>query len=165
MSREVNPFFNVPDRLAEGFLSAYIHDPDPDGALKIGQADYTLRNYKNDTPVFIKHTPKYFTLVKLPFDFDPAAKCKMWLAFLERIIQNKSDYINLLQQWYGYLFRPLVITRRVTQGTRGQTGMCWCERIWTILATCKKQEQNIFDFMNESVIAHWSKQKYPLLIR
>jgi len=61
--------------------------------------------------------------------------------------------------------RPVVIDRRITQGTRGQAGMRWCERIWTILATCKKQEQNVFDFIHESVIAHWSKQKYPLLIR
>ncbi len=61
--------------------------------------------------------------------------------------------------------RPVVIDRRITQGTRGQAGMRWCERIWTILATCKKQERNVFDFIHESVIAHWSKQKYPLLIR
>lgn len=60
--------------------------------------------------------------------------------------------------------RPVVIDRRITQGTRGQTGMRWCERIWTILATCKKQERNVFEFIHESVIAHWSKQKYPSLI-
>lgn len=61
--------------------------------------------------------------------------------------------------------RPVVIDRRITQGTRGQAGMRCCERIWTILATCKKQERYVFDFIRESVIAHWSKQKYPLLIR
>jgi transposase len=61
--------------------------------------------------------------------------------------------------------RPVVIDRRITQGTRGDAGMRWCERIWTMLATCKKQERNVFDFIHESVIAHWSKQKYPLLIR
>jgi transposase len=61
--------------------------------------------------------------------------------------------------------RPVVIDRRITQGTRGQSGMRWCERIWTILATCKKQERNVFEFIHESIIAHWSKQKYPSLIR
>jgi len=60
--------------------------------------------------------------------------------------------------------RSVVIDRRITQGTRGQSGMRWCERIWTILATCKKQERNVFEFIHESVIAHWSKQKYPSLI-
>ncbi|MBW7991998.1 MAG: hypothetical protein FVQ84_18555 [Planctomycetes bacterium] len=58
----------------------------------------------------------------------------------------------------------MVIDRRITQGTRGRTGMRWCERIWTILATCKKQKRNVFEFIHESVIANWSKQKYPSLI-
>jgi len=61
--------------------------------------------------------------------------------------------------------RPVVIDRRITQGTRGDAGMRWCERIWTTLATCKKQKRNVFDFIHESVVAQWSKQKYPLLIR
>lgn len=60
--------------------------------------------------------------------------------------------------------RPVVIDRRITQGTRGQAGMRWCERIWTTIATCKKQNQNVFDFIHESVIAHWSNKKYPSLI-
>jgi transposase len=59
--------------------------------------------------------------------------------------------------------RPVVIDRRITQGTRGQAGMRWCERIWTTIATCKKQNQNVFDFIHESVIAHWSNKKYPSL--
>lgn len=60
--------------------------------------------------------------------------------------------------------RPVVIDRRITQGTRGDVGMRWCERIWTTLATCKKQERNVFDFIHESVVAQWSKKKSPLLI-
>jgi hypothetical protein len=60
--------------------------------------------------------------------------------------------------------RPVVIDRRITQGTRGQTGMRWCERIWTVLATYKKQELNVFEFIHDSVIANWNKQTYPLLI-
>jgi len=60
--------------------------------------------------------------------------------------------------------RPVVIDRRITQGTRGDAGMRWCERIWTTIATCKKQQCNVFDFIHESVIAHWSNKKYPSLI-
>ena len=60
--------------------------------------------------------------------------------------------------------RPVVIDRRITQGTRGDAGMRWCERVWTTLATCKKQRRNVFDFIHESVIAHWSNKKYPSLI-
>jgi transposase len=60
--------------------------------------------------------------------------------------------------------RPVVIDRRITQGTRGDAGMRWCERIWTTLATCKKQKRNVFDFIHESVVAQWSKKESPLLI-
>jgi transposase len=61
--------------------------------------------------------------------------------------------------------RPVVIDRRITQGTRGASGMRWCERIWTTLATCKKQGRNVFDFIHQSVVAHWSSKNYPSLIR
>jgi len=60
--------------------------------------------------------------------------------------------------------RPVVIDRRITQGTRGDAGMRWCERIWTTIATCKKHQRNVFDFIHASVIAYWSNKKYPSLI-
>lgn len=60
--------------------------------------------------------------------------------------------------------RPVVIDRRITQGTRGQAGMRWCERIWTTLATCKKQNQNVLEFIHDSLVAHWSNKEYPSLI-
>jgi transposase len=60
--------------------------------------------------------------------------------------------------------RPVVIDRRITQGTRGDAGMRWCERIWTAIATCKKQQRNVFDFIHETIVAHWSNKKYPSLI-
>jgi transposase len=60
--------------------------------------------------------------------------------------------------------RPVVIDRKITQGTRGQAGMRWCERIWTTFATCKKQQKNVFDFIHQSIVAHWNYKKYPSLI-
>lgn len=60
--------------------------------------------------------------------------------------------------------RPVVIDRRITQGTRSDAGMRWCERIWTILATCKKQNRNVFDFIHQSLLAHWTNKCYPLFL-
>jgi len=60
--------------------------------------------------------------------------------------------------------RPVVIDRRITQGTRGYTGMRWCERIWTALATCKKQNQNVFKFIHHTLVAHWTNTCYPELL-
>jgi transposase len=60
--------------------------------------------------------------------------------------------------------RPVVIDRRITQGTRGDAGMRWCERIWTTLATCKKQNRNVFEFIHQSLLAHWTNASYPELL-
>jgi transposase len=60
--------------------------------------------------------------------------------------------------------RHTVIDRRITQGTRGQAGMRWCERIWTTIATCKKQNRNVFEFIHNSLIAHWTNNRYPELL-
>jgi len=60
--------------------------------------------------------------------------------------------------------RHTVIDRRITQGTRGDAGMRWCERIWTIIATCKKQNRNVFEFIHKSLIAHWTNNTYPELL-
>jgi transposase len=60
--------------------------------------------------------------------------------------------------------RPVVIDRRITQGTRGYDGMRWCERIWTALATCKKQNRNVFKFIHHALVAHWTNTCYPELL-
>lgn len=60
--------------------------------------------------------------------------------------------------------RHTVIDRRITQGTRGENGMRWCERIWTALATSKKQDRNVFEFIHHSLLAHWNSTKYPQLV-
>lgn len=60
--------------------------------------------------------------------------------------------------------RPVVIDRRITQGTRSDAGMRWCESIWTALATCKKQNRNVFKFIHHTLVAHWTSTCYPELL-
>jgi len=60
--------------------------------------------------------------------------------------------------------RHTVIDRRVTQGTRGQAGMRWCERIWTTIATCRKQQRNVFEFIHQCVLAHWTASPCPTFL-
>ena len=50
--------------------------------------------------------------------------------------------------------RFVVLDRHVTQGTRGEKGRRWCERIWTVLATCRQREISPFAFLREA-IANW----------
>ena len=57
---------------------------------------------------------------------------------------------NLAEQ----AIRFVVIDRHITQGTRGETGQRWSERIWTVLATCAQQGRSAFTYL-ESVVAAW----------
>jgi len=67
---------------------------------------------------------------------------------------------NLAEQ----AIRFVVIDRYITQGTRSEKGRIWCERIWTILATCASQGRNAFDFICQSIQAHFSDQPFPSLL-
>jgi len=60
--------------------------------------------------------------------------------------------------------RFVVIDRKVTQGTRGERGQRWCERIWTTLATCTQQHRSAFQFINESIHAHLAGRPTPSLM-
>ena len=67
---------------------------------------------------------------------------------------------NLAEQ----AIRFVVIDRRITQGTRSEVGRQWCERIWTILATCVQQKRSAFDFLHDSVLALFGNTSPPELV-
>ncbi len=49
------------------------------------------------------HTPEWFSRVQLPYEFDPAAICPHWQAFLEDVFNGDRESIVALQMWFGYL--------------------------------------------------------------
>jgi transposase len=59
---------------------------------------------------------------------------------------------------------PIEIERVVTQGTRSERGRKWCERIWTVMATCAQQGRSAFDFILESVEAYFHGRAGPSLL-
>jgi putative DNA primase/helicase len=65
-----------------------------------------LTGKTSDTPVFRGHSPHYFSLTRLPYDYAPAADCPRWRAFLEDIMSGDRQRIELLCQWAGYLLSP-----------------------------------------------------------
>jgi transposase len=67
---------------------------------------------------------------------------------------------NLAEQ----AIRFVVLDRQVTQGTRGENGRRWCERIWTVIATCCQQGRSVFDFLYASVKAWFHRQPGPSLL-
>ena len=60
--------------------------------------------------------------------------------------------------------RHCVIDRRITQGTRGEAGQRYHERMWTAIATCKKQHRNFFSFLLESIRAKLDNKSAPTLL-
>jgi len=58
------------------------------------------------TRELLPHTPNYFSTVCLPYEFDKDATCPDWLIFLDDVMEGHQEYITLLQEWCGYLFRP-----------------------------------------------------------
>jgi|SRR6185436_15034134 len=67
---------------------------------------------------------------------------------------------NLAEQ----AIRFVVIDRKITQGSRGDTGQRWLERIWTAIATCAQVGRNVFTFLEESVAAFFQDAPTPKLI-
>ena len=57
---------------------------------------------------------------------------------------------NLAEQ----AIRFVVIDRLITQGTRSEAGNRWCERIWTVIATCTQQGRPVFAYL-EAVVGAW----------
>ena len=51
-------------------------------------------------------TPDFFTLGKVPYEFDSKAICKRWLQFLDEVTGGDKELQRMLQQWAGYLLLP-----------------------------------------------------------
>lgn len=73
---------------------------------------------------------------------------------------NVEPTNNLAEQ----AIRFVVIDRHITQGTRGEKGRRWCERIWTVIATCTQQGRSIFEYLERAVTAFFGQTAVPSLL-
>jgi len=67
---------------------------------------------------------------------------------------------NLAEQ----AIRFVVIDRLITQGTRSERGNRWCERIWTVIATCSQQGRSVFEYLEAAVTAWFHGEEAPSLL-
>jgi transposase len=67
---------------------------------------------------------------------------------------------NLAEQ----AIRFVVIDRLITQGTRSEAGNRWCERIWTVIATCTQQGRPVFTYLEAAVGAWFDGDEAPSLL-
>jgi transposase len=97
------------------------------------------REARNLAKRFAEHADSYFRFITEPY-VDPTN--------------------NLAEQ----AIRFVAIHRRMTQGTRGEKGQRWCERLWTVATTCVQQGRSAFDFLLEAVRAHFQGAPFPSLL-
>ena len=83
---------------------------------------------------------------------------KGYFLFLER--EGVPPTNNLTEQ----AIRFVVIDRRITQGTRSWSGMRFCERAWTVVATCARHRRSVYQFFVDAINATYTNTPYPKLI-
>ena len=67
---------------------------------------------------------------------------------------------NLAEQ----AIRFVVIDRHITQGTRSEAGNRWCERIWSVIATCAQQGRSVMGYLEAAVRACFTGGEAPSLL-
>lgn len=88
----------VLDALAAVIYTADEFTPDHDGKVSLADAVLDLETRKTT-----EHTPERFNLVSLPYNYDEAATCHRWQAFLATLWPDDPESVELLQEWVGYL--------------------------------------------------------------
>lgn len=116
-------------------LAAARNDLLADAILKL----VNTREVGNLADRFVVHGDSYFRFITDP-DIDPTN--------------------NVAEQ----AIRFVAIHRRMTQGTRGEPGQRWCERLWTVVATCAQQGRSVFELLTTAVTNFFQGAPAPSLL-
>ena len=111
-----------------------------DGVLQAGQQDVPASRHAQAMAKRLHtHGQSYFTFVTTP---------------------GVEPTNNLAER----AIRFVVIDRHITQGTRSAGGQRWCERIWTVIATCTQQGRSVFAYLDAVVKAYFGGGGVPSLL-
>jgi transposase len=111
-----------------------------DLVLRVGQQDVPAGRHAQAMAKRLQaHGKSYFTFVTTP---------------------GVQPTNNLAEQ----AIRFVVIDRHITQGTRSQGGQRWCERIWSVIASCTQQGRSVFDYLYAAVKAYFGAGAVPSLV-
>jgi transposase len=97
-----------------------------------------------------------------------------------RIIETMADRFRRYgEQYFTFITTPdvdptnnsaeqairfVVIDRRITQGTRGDKGQRYCERMWTVIGTRALQGRSVFEYLVGAVTAFFHGHPAPSLL-
>ena len=108
--------------------------------LQRGRSDVPpTRHAQNMAKRLRQHGESYFTFVTTP---------------------GMEPTNNLAEQ----AIRFVVIDRLITQGTRSEAGRQWCERIWTVIASCAQQGRCVYAFLREAIVKWFNGGEAPSLL-
>jgi len=122
------------------------------------------------------HRDRFLEIVRKPPDSNEAGNLAARFAVVD--VTDGSTY-DMSQDYFRFMFaggveptnnhseqqvRHVVIDRRITQGTRSDAGQRYHERMWTTVATCKKQNKNFFEFLYSSIKAKLAGLPAPSLL-
>ena len=128
------------------------------------------------------HRDRFLELVRQPPSTKEAANLAARFAIREYVVEGSKEVqlYDMSQDYFRFMFadgleptnnhneqqiRQCVIDRLITQGTRSEVGQRYHERMWTALATCRKQQRSFFDFLKSSIEAKLNKQAAPSLLQ
>jgi len=124
----------------------------------------------------ITHRDRFLEIVRKPPDSREAANLVERFRIVELV---DGDHYDMSQDYFRFMFtsgveptnnhteqqvRHCVIDRRITQGTRSESGQRYHERMWTAIATCHKQGRSFFNFLHESIDAHLQGEPHISLL-
>jgi len=129
----------------------------------------------------LTHRNRFLELVRKPPSTKEAQNLAARFAIVEYATEKSSEVetYDLSQDYFRFMFtsdveptnnhseqqiRHCVIDRKITQGTRSERGQRYHERMWTAIATCRKQNRNFFSFLYDSVAAKLNDKPSPSLL-
>jgi putative DNA primase/helicase len=73
------------------------HKINPEGIFNFKDCLYDIT-----TNTQAKHSPEYLTTTQLPYEFKTQIDCPTWKEFLNHVLENDINKINILQEFVGY---------------------------------------------------------------
>ncbi len=122
---------------------------------------------------------RFLEIVRKPPDSQEARNLTDRFRIVEFSEGEKVGSYDLSQDYFRFMFednveptnnhseqqiRHWVIDRKITQGTRSQKGQRYHERMWTVIATCRKQNRSFFQFLRASIEAKMNGTPTPSLL-
>ena len=90
---------NQPNTKPPIWLEAYApNKPEASQLISVKNGLFHLKDY-----LILPHSLGFFTQNSLPFEYNPDAKCSVWLTFLNQVWPDDQESIDSLQEMFGYI--------------------------------------------------------------